>query len=80
MAAQEEQIPVPDRPDSGGTRSGRALALARLLHHECSQLLQLYVSHRFPLPLSCLGAQLPASCLSHVIYASLLLCLRLNFT
>lgn len=45
MAEQEEQtVTVLDVPVPGRSRTGRAVALARLLHHECTQLLQLYVS------------------------------------
>lgn len=45
MAEQEEQtVTVRDAPVPGQSRTGRAVALARLLHHECTQLLQLYVS------------------------------------
>lgn len=48
MAEQEEQqpLPVPDAPVPGSSRTGRAVALARLLLHECTRLLQLYVSLR----------------------------------
>lgn len=47
MAEQEEQqITVVDTPESGQSRTGRAVALARLLHHECSSLLHLYVSYQ----------------------------------
>ncbi|XP_056224485.1 ciliary neurotrophic factor [Seriola aureovittata] len=43
MAEQEEQtITVLDAPVTGRSRTGRAVALARLLHHECTHLLQLY--------------------------------------
>ncbi|MEQ2315542.1 hypothetical protein AMECASPLE_023438 [Ameca splendens] len=44
MAEQEEQQPLTahDSPVPGSTRTGRAVALARLLHYECTQLLQLY--------------------------------------
>lgn len=42
MAEQEEPITLPDTPVSGQSRTGRAVALARLLHHECTRLLQLY--------------------------------------
>uniref|UniRef100_A0A671TL13 Uncharacterized protein n=1 Tax=Sparus aurata TaxID=8175 RepID=A0A671TL13_SPAAU len=43
MAEQEEQqITVPDAPVPGPSQTGRAVALARLLHHECTRLLQLY--------------------------------------
>ncbi|CAK6952816.1 ciliary neurotrophic factor [Scomber scombrus] len=43
MAEQEErQITVLDTPVPGPSRTGRAVALARLLHNECSNLLQLY--------------------------------------
>lgn len=41
---QQQQITEPDAPDSGRSRTGRAVALARLLRHESSRLLQLYVS------------------------------------
>ena len=48
MAEQEErQITVLDTPVPGPSRTGRAVALARLLHHECNNLLQLYVSYEF---------------------------------
>ena len=51
MAEQEEQqrqpLPAPDTPVPGSSRTGRAVALARLLHHECTRLLQLYVSYGF---------------------------------
>lgn len=47
MAEQEEQqITVLDTPESGQSRTGRAVALARLLHRECAHLLQLYVSYQ----------------------------------
>uniref|UniRef100_A0A3Q1B3R7 Uncharacterized protein n=1 Tax=Amphiprion ocellaris TaxID=80972 RepID=A0A3Q1B3R7_AMPOC len=43
MAEQEEQqITQPDPPVSGQSRTGRAVSLARLLHRECTRLLQLY--------------------------------------
>lgn len=46
MAEQEEQqqqqITGLDTPVPGPSRTGRAVALARLLHHECTSLLQLY--------------------------------------
>lgn len=42
MAEQEEQIKQPDTPVSGQSRTGRAVSLARLLHRECTRLLQLY--------------------------------------
>lgn len=43
MAEQEEQRrTVPDAPVPGGSRTGAAVALARLLHHECTNLLKLY--------------------------------------
>uniref|UniRef100_A0A8C2X3U4 Ciliary neurotrophic factor n=1 Tax=Cyclopterus lumpus TaxID=8103 RepID=A0A8C2X3U4_CYCLU len=43
MAEQEEpQITAPDTPVPGPSQTGRAVALARLLHHECARLLQLY--------------------------------------
>lgn len=47
MAEQQEQKVItgdePDLPVSGdGSRTGRAVALARLLHHECTQLLRLF--------------------------------------
>ncbi|CAB1418844.1 unnamed protein product [Pleuronectes platessa] len=40
----EEQPPITelDAPGAGRSRTGRAAALARLLHHECTRLLQLY--------------------------------------
>lgn len=41
---KQRQITAPDSPGSGRSRTGRAVALARLLHHECTRLLQLYVS------------------------------------
>ncbi|XP_067380425.1 uncharacterized protein [Channa argus] len=44
MADQEkQQITELDTPKPGGSRTGRAVALARLLHHECCGLLQLYI-------------------------------------
>ncbi|XP_069001499.1 ciliary neurotrophic factor-like [Embiotoca jacksoni] len=43
MAEQEEpQITVLDAPVPGPSLTGNAVSLARLLHHECSHLLQLY--------------------------------------
>ncbi|KAM7377357.1 hypothetical protein PAMA_013919 [Pampus argenteus] len=43
MAEQEEQqITGLDTPVPGRSRTGRAVDLARLLHHECAHLLQLY--------------------------------------
>ncbi|XP_029943853.1 ciliary neurotrophic factor-like [Salarias fasciatus] len=43
MAEQDEQrITEPDAPAAGRSRTGSAVALARLLHHECTRLLQLY--------------------------------------
>uniref|UniRef100_A0A1A8HJ18 Uncharacterized protein n=1 Tax=Nothobranchius korthausae TaxID=1143690 RepID=A0A1A8HJ18_9TELE len=43
MAAQEEQqLTVSESPVPGPLRTGRAVALARLLHRECTDLLQLY--------------------------------------
>lgn len=46
MAEQEEQqITALDAPVPGPSQTGRAVALARLLHHECTRLLQLYVSY-----------------------------------
>ncbi|XP_035530734.1 ciliary neurotrophic factor [Morone saxatilis] len=44
MAEQEEQqqITALDTPVPGPSQTGRAVALARLLHHECTHLLQLY--------------------------------------
>ncbi|XP_042368420.1 ciliary neurotrophic factor [Plectropomus leopardus] len=43
MAEQEEQqITALDTPVPGPSETGRAVALARLLHHECSRLLQLF--------------------------------------
>ncbi|CAN9509557.1 unnamed protein product [Ophioblennius macclurei] len=43
MAEQDEQrITELDAPVAGGSRTGSAVALARLLHKECSRLLQLY--------------------------------------
>lgn len=46
MAEQEQQITADalDMPVPGRSRTGRAVALARLLHQECAHLLQLYVS------------------------------------
>ena len=43
---QEEQHPITvlDVPVVGQSQTGRAAALARLLHYECTRLLQLYVS------------------------------------
>lgn len=43
MAEQDEQRHS-TAPGPGHSPTGRAVALARLLHHECSRLLQLYVS------------------------------------
>ncbi|KAF7646388.1 hypothetical protein LDENG_00188440 [Lucifuga dentata] len=44
MAEQEEQqITGLDTPVPGRSRTGRAVALARLLHHECTHLLELYI-------------------------------------
>lgn len=53
MAEQEErqQITGLDSPVPGQSRTGRAVALARLLHNECNNLLQLYVSYQLTLPL-----------------------------
>lgn len=50
MAEQDEQrlITSPDTAGLGSSQTGRAVALARLLHHECNHLLQLYVSYQFP--------------------------------
>lgn len=43
MAEQEEQqITALDTPVPGPSDTGRAVALARLLHRECTRLLQLY--------------------------------------
>ncbi|KAM4714107.1 uncharacterized protein FYW61_019179 [Anableps anableps] len=43
MAEQEEKpLTASDSPVPGPTRIGRAVALARLLQYECTQLLQLY--------------------------------------
>ncbi|KAM4537086.1 uncharacterized protein PAE49_021475 [Odontesthes bonariensis] len=43
MAEQEEQpLTAPDEPVPGPSRTGRAVSLARLLHHECTDLLRLY--------------------------------------
>lgn len=44
MAEQEEQKQITelDAPVPGVSRTGSAVALARLLHHECGRLLQLY--------------------------------------
>uniref|UniRef100_A0A3Q2GB87 Ciliary neurotrophic factor n=1 Tax=Cyprinodon variegatus TaxID=28743 RepID=A0A3Q2GB87_CYPVA len=43
MAEQEEQpLTRSEAPVPGSTQTGRAVALARLLQRECSQLLQLY--------------------------------------
>uniref|UniRef100_A0A3B4ZND6 Uncharacterized protein n=1 Tax=Stegastes partitus TaxID=144197 RepID=A0A3B4ZND6_9TELE len=43
MAEQEEQpITPPDTPLNGQSQTGRAVSLARLLHRECTHLLQLY--------------------------------------
>ncbi|CAG5929253.1 uncharacterized protein ACNS7B_021036 [Menidia menidia] len=43
MAEQEEQpLTAPDEPVPGPSGTGRAVALARLLHHECTELLRLY--------------------------------------
>ncbi|XP_029310819.1 uncharacterized protein LOC115023743 [Cottoperca gobio] len=39
---QQEQIPALDTPLPDPTQTGRAVSLARLLHHECARLLQLY--------------------------------------
>ncbi|XP_041840489.1 ciliary neurotrophic factor-like [Melanotaenia boesemani] len=43
MAEQEEQpLTASGTPTSGPSRTGRAVALARLLHSECTDLLRLY--------------------------------------
>uniref|UniRef100_A0A3B3DBM3 Uncharacterized protein n=1 Tax=Oryzias melastigma TaxID=30732 RepID=A0A3B3DBM3_ORYME len=44
MAEQEQQqaLSAPETPVSGPSRTGRAVNLARLLHHECTELLRLY--------------------------------------
>ncbi|CAJ1086266.1 ciliary neurotrophic factor [Xyrichtys novacula] len=44
MAEQEEQKQITelDKPVPGVSETGNAVALARLLHHECGRLLQLY--------------------------------------
>ncbi|TNN85209.1 hypothetical protein EYF80_004559 [Liparis tanakae] len=43
MAEQEEQpMTAPDAPVPDPSQTGRAVALAQLLHHECARLLQLY--------------------------------------
>lgn len=51
MAEQDEQQQQErtalDSPVPGRSQTGRAVALARLLHHECTHLLQLYVSYQF---------------------------------
>ncbi|XP_070849246.1 uncharacterized protein [Chaetodon trifascialis] len=49
MAEQDEQrqITALDTPVPGRAQTGRAVALARLLHHECSVLLQLYEKETF---------------------------------
>uniref|UniRef100_A0A3Q1J2P3 Uncharacterized protein n=1 Tax=Anabas testudineus TaxID=64144 RepID=A0A3Q1J2P3_ANATE len=39
---QQQQITALDAPASGQSRTGRAVALARLLHYECTRLFQLY--------------------------------------
>ncbi|KAJ4949279.1 hypothetical protein JOQ06_020795 [Pogonophryne albipinna] len=39
---QTEQSPALDSPLPGPTQTGRAVSIARLLHHECGLLLQLY--------------------------------------
>ncbi|XP_010764652.1 uncharacterized protein [Notothenia coriiceps] len=39
---QTEQSPTLDSPLSGPSQTGRAVSIARLLHHECGLLLQLY--------------------------------------
>ena len=44
MAEQQPKTEL-DAPGAGRSRTGRAAALARLLHHECTRLLQLYVSY-----------------------------------
>lgn len=41
---QTEQSPALDSTLPGPTQTGRAVSIARLLHHECGLLLQLYVS------------------------------------
>lgn len=41
---QEQHIAALDARASGPEDTGRAVALARLLHRECTLLLQLYVS------------------------------------
>lgn len=45
MAEQDEQRQI--TAGLGSSQTGRAVALARLLHHECNHLLQLYVSYQF---------------------------------
>ncbi|XP_059210895.1 uncharacterized protein LOC131989627 isoform X3 [Centropristis striata] len=42
MAEQEQQIAAVDAPVLGSTQTARAVDLARLLHYECSRLLQIY--------------------------------------
>ncbi|XP_077400843.1 uncharacterized protein LOC144035200 isoform X1 [Vanacampus margaritifer] len=42
---QEEGMRSPDTPVPGGSPTGKALSLARLLQYECSRLLQLYTEH-----------------------------------
>lgn len=61
MAEQDEkqQGIALDSPVPGRTQTGRAVALARLLHHECTYLLQLYVSYQFTHSL-CLSHTRPA--------------------
>lgn len=42
---EQQALSVLETPVSGPSRTGRAVNLARLLHHECTELLRLYVSH-----------------------------------
>lgn len=76
MAEQEEQqITVPDAPVPGPSQTGRAVALARLLHHECTRLLQLYVSYQstHSLALCGEGHSLPVPLLEACFNTSMLL-------
>lgn len=76
MAEQEEQqITVPDAPVPGPSQTGRAVALARLLHHECTRLLQLYVSYQstHSLALCGEGRSLPVPLLEACFNTSMLL-------
>lgn len=87
MAEQDEQRQ--DTPVPGRSQTGRAVALARLLHHECTLLLRLYVSYQCthslclphtrlalrytPLPVICVLQQL-ATCRILIRYLTLTIC------